>query len=305
MQVFVTGGTGAVGKYAVAALVSAGHDVRAMARSDAGAEWLKHAGARPVAASLFDVEALTDGFAGCEAVINLATALPKTKDFHRISAWKDNFRVRTEGSAAVLDAALAAGVPRLVQESVAMIYRDGGESWIDETGEVDDYPMAQSNLAAEKSAQRFSHAGGAGVILRFGWFYGPGAAHSEEFLSIARRFGVCVALGAADTYVSSIHVADAGRAAEAALRAPPGVYNVVDDRPLTKRDYAAAIAAAAGRKLYLRAPGGLAKIMGEGTTALTRSLRASNGKFRRACGWAPVFESAREGWIAMAGQAPR
>src|SRR5215831_6373687 len=44
-------------------------------------------------------------------------------------------------------------------------------------------PMAQANLAAEVSANRFSTAGGAGVVLRFGWFYGPGARHSEEFFA--------------------------------------------------------------------------------------------------------------------------
>jgi len=68
-----------------------------------------------------------------------------------------------------------------------MMYPDRGAAWIDEACAPDNFPMAQANLAAEASANRFSAAGGAGVVLRFGWFYGPGARHSEEFFALARR----------------------------------------------------------------------------------------------------------------------
>lgn len=299
MRVFVTGGTGAIGRYAVAALVAAGHEVTALARSEAKAGALKRQGARPVQASLFDAGKLTEHFTGHDAVANLATALPATADFPKISAWAENIRIRTEGSAAVVDAALAAGVPRLLQESVVMIYRDGGSEWIDEDWPTDDFPMARSNLAAEASAQRFSAAGKTGVVMRFGWFYGPGAKHSEEFFDLARRRGVSLMMGSAQTYLSSIHVADAGCAVEAALRANAGIYNVVDDEPLTKRAYADALAAGAGRKRFVRAPGRLALLLGNGATSLTRSLRVSNARFKRATGWKPAYPSAREGFMAM------
>jgi nucleoside-diphosphate-sugar epimerase len=91
--------------------------------------------------------------------------------------------------------------------------------------------MARANHAAEASANRFSAADGVGIVLRFGWFYGPGATHREEFLGLARR-GICVMMGAPNTYVSSIHVADGGAVA-AALTVAAGTYNVVDDEPLT------------------------------------------------------------------------
>ena len=136
------------------------------------------------------------------------------------SAWAANDGLPTEGSAAVVDAAIAAGVPHLVQESVCMLYRDGGDAWIDEDGPTDDYPMAQGNHAAPAPA-RFSAAGGCGVVLRLGWFYGPGAAHSEEFLALARR-RICMMMGPPDGYVSSIHVADGAAAVVAALEVPQG-----------------------------------------------------------------------------------
>jgi nucleoside-diphosphate-sugar epimerase len=300
MKVFVTGGTGAIGRPAVSALVAAGHQVTALSRSDAKAEQLRRAGASPVQVSLFDRSRLAEVFAGHDAVVNLATAIPGARDSARFSAWAENIRIRTEGSATVADAALEARVPRLLQESVCMIYRDHGDEWIDEDWPTDDFRFGRSNLAAEASARRFTDAGGAGVVLRFGWFYGRGAAHSEEFLALARKRGICVMMGLPSSYVSSICVDDGGRAVAAALDVPAGTYNVVDDEPLTKRAYADALAQAAGRKHYLRAPGRLALLLGDSTTALTRSLRVSNRRFKAATGWSPQYPSAREGLKATA-----
>jgi nucleoside-diphosphate-sugar epimerase len=302
MKVFVTGGTGAIGRHAVPALLAAGHEVTALARSDEKAAALMRQGATPARVSLFDRVQLVSAVRGHDAIVNLATALPASGDFHKQSAWADNIRIRSEGSATVVDAALEAGVPRLLQESVCMIYRDGGARWLDESWPTDDFPAAKSNLAAEASAARFTAEGGTGVILRFGWFYGPGATHSEELLALARRRGICAMLGAPGGYVSSIHVADGGRATEAALRVPAGFYNVVDNVPLTKREYADALGAAAGRRRWLRAPGRLALLLGDGMTSLTRSLRVSNACFKAASRWEPHHPSAREGWLAMAAE---
>ena len=185
-----------------------------------------------------------------------------------------------------------------------MIYQDDGDQWIDESWPTDDFPMARSNLAAEASANRFTASGGTGIILRFGWFYGPGAKHSEEFLGLAKKWGICVMMGASKTYVSSINVIDGGRAVAAALAVDAGTCNIVDDEPLTKRDFAAAIANAAGRKRYVRVPGRTAELWGDGTTSLTRSLRVSNARFKAATGWAPRFASAREGFLNMAQEHP-
>ena len=126
LPVFVTGGTGALGGHAVPALVSAGHQVSALARSRVKADWLRRHGATPVEASLFDPRALAGAFAGHDVVVNLATAIPPMRQFMSAQAWAANQRVRTEGSAAVVAAALAAGAGRMIQESVVMLYADGG-----------------------------------------------------------------------------------------------------------------------------------------------------------------------------------
>ncbi|MEU6789063.1 NAD(P)-dependent oxidoreductase [Nonomuraea angiospora] len=300
MRVFITGGTGAIGRHTVPALLAAGHTVTALARTPGKAAALSSQGAVPVTVSLFDREALTSAFAGHDAVVNLASAIPPMSRFMSVSAQRQNNRVRTEGSAAVVDAALAAGVGRVVQESVSMVYRDQGARWIDEDAPVDHYPMTRGNFAAESSAHRFGReGGGAGVVLRFGWFYGPGAAHSEEMYAQARHH-VGMVLGHPDGYVSSIHLTDAAEAVVAALGAPAGTYNIVDDEPLTKREYAHTLARAAGTRLWLSVPGRAAYLFGHRLTSLTRSLRVGNARFRAATDWAPRYPSAREGWPATA-----
>ncbi len=216
VKVFVTGGTGAVGQHVVPALVAAGHRVSALARTGQKAASLREQGAVPVQVSIFERGELTQAFAGHDAVANLATAIPPTATFIRRSAWRENDRIRSEGSAAVVDAALAAGVGRLVQESVSMLYPDRGAQWIDEDMPIDHYPVAEGNIAAESGAARFTASGGVGLVLRFGWFYGPGAAHSEEMLSQARHH-IGMILGPPGSYVSSIHLSDAATAVVAAL----------------------------------------------------------------------------------------
>jgi nucleoside-diphosphate-sugar epimerase len=299
VKVFVAGGTGAIGRHAVTALVADGHTVTALARSTAKADLLTELRATPAEVSLFDRDLLARAMDGHDVVVNLASAIPPVSRFMSKRAWKANDRVRTVGSAVLVDAALAAGVGHVVQESVAMLYPDKGDAWIDEEVPTDRYPMAEANLAAEASANGFTVQGGIGTVLRFGWFYGPHATHSEQFLSLA-RWHICVQLGRPGSYVSSINVVDGGRAVAAALHVGPGVFNVVDDEPLTKRAYADALAAAAGRRPWLRVPGRAALLLGNRSTSLTRSLRVSNQLFRDATGWAPLFPSAREGWQALA-----
>ncbi|MFE0028414.1 NAD-dependent epimerase/dehydratase family protein [Amycolatopsis sp. NPDC059021] len=299
MKVFVTGATGALGSHAVPALVAAGHSVTALARTPRKAAALTEQGATPVQLSLFDRAALTDAMKQHDAVANLATALPSMAKFMSTNAHKYNEHIRADGSAAVVDAALAAGVGRLIQESVAMLYPDRGANWVNEDVPVDNYPMTRGNLAAEANARRFTAEGGTGVILRFGWFYGPGAAHAEQMLAQA-RYHVGMMPGPPDGYLSVIHMADAGSAVAAALTAPAGTYNVVDDEPLTKREFTDALGRAAGRKLWLRVPGRAALLFGDRLTSLSRSLRVSNARFREATGWAPSYPSAREGWPATA-----
>jgi 2-alkyl-3-oxoalkanoate reductase len=127
MRVFVTGATGVVGRRAVPLLVAAGHAVTAVGRSQPKRDALRAAGATPVDVDLFDAAALRRAVAGHEAVVNLATHIPPSSTAMLLPwAWRENDRVRREGSATLAGAARAEGVSRLVQESFAPVKEDGG-----------------------------------------------------------------------------------------------------------------------------------------------------------------------------------
>jgi nucleoside-diphosphate-sugar epimerase len=107
-------------------------------------------------------------------------------------------------------------------------------------------------------------------------------------------------LGRPDGYVSSIHVDDGARAVVAALDAPAGIYNVVDDNPLTKAAYADALAAAVGRRALVRAPGRAARVLGDRAASLTGSRRVTNERYRDVTRWTPAHQTAKEAWFATA-----
>jgi nucleoside-diphosphate-sugar epimerase len=112
---------------------------------------------------------------------------------------------------------------------------------------------------------------------------------------------MALAAGAPGSYLSSIHVDDAATAVVAALGAPAGVYNVVDDEPLTRREYADAFAAAFDLPHLRLVPGPVLRAVGgKSASYLTASQRVSNHTYREATGWSPSYQSAREGWAAIA-----
>lgn len=298
MKVFVAGATGVLGKRAVARLVQAGHEVTAIARAADKAELLRALGATPAHVSLFDRDALTAAVAGHEVVINLATRIPPTSRMVVPAAWAENDRIRTEGAANLVDAALAGGAHRYIQESITFRYRDSGDRWIDaESAERIDIAFGSSIDRAEESAARFTASGGTGIVLRFGLFYAPDAIHTEAMATAARR-GVALVAGAPTAYQSSIHADDAAAAVVAALDAPAGIYDVVDDEPLTKRETARVLA---GR---LRVPGALTKLAGANGKLLGASQRVSNRRFKEATGWSPAYRSLREAWPAVLAELP-
>jgi nucleoside-diphosphate-sugar epimerase len=294
MKIFVAGATGVLGRRVVPLLVAAGHDVTALARSDARAAMLGSLGATPVRADLFDADAMRRAVAGHEVVCNLATHIPATTKAAMPGAWGENDRIRSDGSRNLVDAALACGAARYVQESIDFLYADGGTTWIDESWPLEVVKNFRSVTVAESNAARVTAAGATGVVLRFAAFYGP---DSESILAMIRLAKRRIALSAGpDRYMSSITTDDAATAVVAALDAPAGLYNVGDDEPVTCREFFAALSDALGVRPPFIAPAGLARLGGPVVAAVTRSQRVSNRAFVAATGWKPVSRSVREGW---------
>ncbi|MBV9879224.1 MAG: NAD(P)-dependent oxidoreductase [Gemmatirosa sp.] len=303
-RVFVTGATGVIGRRVVPRLVAAGHRVTAVGRTPEKRTALARAGAATVDASLFDVDALRRAMDGHDTIVNLATHMPRSATHMLLpGAWRENDHVRRDGSAALVDAALAAGATRFVQESFAPIYEDGGEAWIDETQPVRPARYNRSTVDAERSAARFAARaarGGAGIVLRFAMFYGPDSALLDDMLPMVRR-GWSPMPGRPEAFVSSVSHDDAAAAVVASLDLATGTYNVCDDEPVRRGEWAASLAAALGVPAPRPLPRWLTRLGGSSAELLSRSQRMSNRRLRAATAWAPRWPSVRDGWASALG----
>jgi nucleoside-diphosphate-sugar epimerase len=302
MKVFLTGATGVLGRLTVPALIAAGHDVRAVSRREDASIALAAAGAHPVPVDLFDAGAVTDAVVGSEAVVHLATHVPATTRAARPKGWSEHNRLRVDATRNLVAAARTTGATRFVKESITFVYADGGDRWLDEDSPLlPDLGLLAPTVEGEELALAFADDGAASTVLRFGLFYGgTGNRGTDENLRLA-RFRRSPIAGPAGNYLSSIHCEDAATAVVAALDAPTGVLNVVDDEPLTRGEYLAAFGAAFGVRPPRSTPTRLVKLVGgPGTAGLVASQRVSNARFRAATGWAPIHPDARAGWAAVA-----
>lgn len=288
-QITITGATGVIGRRAVRELVAAGHRVTGVTRSARGREQLERLGARAVEADVFDEASLRHAFAEADAVVNLLTHIPTIERMPDPTAWQENDRLRTEASAAIARAAQAAGVRRLVQESIAFVYADGGDAWLDEEAPVTGGGVTTTALTAERNARELFD--GDTVVLRFGLFCGPDSESSLAALEAARG-GASVAVGPPGAYRPMVWVDDAAAAVAAALRAPAGTYNVADADPPTNAEIDAALASAVG------VAGLRPRAAQDGP--LARSQRVSIRRLRDATGWAPSMRAGTESWRRLA-----
>ncbi|HEX3824825.1 MAG TPA: NAD(P)-dependent oxidoreductase [Mycobacteriales bacterium] len=298
MKIFVAGSTGVAGREVVAVLRRSGHGVTAAVRSSAKSDQVRGWGAEPATVDLFDPATVRSVVAGHDAICNLTTHIPSFTRALLPRAWADNDRIRREVSANLVDAALATGVPRLVQESIGFLYADRGDGWITEQSGIQPNAVTRSAADAENNVTRFIRSGGTGVIVRFGFFYGPANRHTADMISLARR-RIAPTLGDPNGFLSSLHTDDVGTAVAAALGAPAGTYNVSDDEPLRRSELHLVIAEAVGRSHPHETGQFLARLGGTKAQTMARSQRLSNAAFKAATGWSPTMTSAHRGWPAI------
>jgi nucleoside-diphosphate-sugar epimerase len=305
MRVFLAGASGVIGRPLIAALVGAGHEVAGMTRREDRRAEIDAAGATGVVCDVFDPEALTATVSAArpEVVVHELTALPAKLDVREKGVYDANNRIRTEGTRNLVAAAQAAGARRMVAQSIAFVYAPVG-------GPVksEDDPVMQAEgeygaavAAAMELERRVTEAEGLeGLVLRYGFFYGPGssyAANGHQAEEVRRRRFPIV--GGGEGVFSFLHVDDAAAATLAACeRGEPGVYNVCDDDPAPVRDWLPLYAGAVGAKRPMRVPKLIARMVaGQSAVALATTLRgASNAKAKSALGWEPRWASWRQGF---------
>jgi nucleoside-diphosphate-sugar epimerase len=299
MRVFLSGATGVLGVRVVPLLLEAGHEVTAVGRTPVKRQQLENLGARALETDLFDAAAVSRAVQGADAICNLATAVPPGARLFLPWSWHEMDRIRRQVSANLVDGALAAGtVRRIVQESFAPIYADGGDAWLDEPSVVRPARYNRSTLDAEASANRFTGTGGAGVVLRFGWLYGPGDAATLQLVDAVRR-GWFPLFGRREAYASWCAHEDAARAVVAALAVPAGIYNVVEDDPMRRGELGLGIARLLGvppPRFFPVWARHLAGVVGE---TIARSLRISNRKLKGASDWSPRYHKTLDGFAEI------
>jgi nucleoside-diphosphate-sugar epimerase len=312
MKVFVAGATGVIGRRLVPMLVEAGHDVVGMTRSVEKAAQLREAGADSVVCDAFDADTLRGAVraAAPEVVIHELTDLPASFDTRRISEQlAGNDRLRAEGTANLVSAALAAGARRVVAQSIAFAYAPvGGPIKNEDDPLFTDAPAPWSrSIRAVSELERTVTAteGIEGVALRYGFFYGPGSSYASDG-SLARevRRRRLPIVGGGQGIFSFIHVDDVAAATLAAIdRGSPTVYNIVDDDPAPQREWVRRYAEALGAKRPFRVPRLLARLVaGQYAVMLATELRgASNERAKRELGWSPAYASWRQGFAEALG----
>jgi nucleoside-diphosphate-sugar epimerase len=215
-RVFVAGASGVIGRRLIPLLVRAGHDVTGTTRSADAALRLRGSGASPVIVDVFDAQALLAAVVAArpDVVIHQLTDLSGSGVAPSDERVARTARIRREGTANLIAAAVAAGTARVIAQSLALLYAPGPEPH-DET-----HPLAASEpwmTRALPGVLELEHrvttdARFDGLVLRYGLLYGPGAATAEP----------------ADP--SPVHVDAAAWAAALAVdRGAPGVFNIVDD----------------------------------------------------------------------------
>src|SRR5579885_2463949 len=240
MKVLIAGATGAIGKPLLSYLNDADHELFAFVRSAKRNGELAAKGAEAIVADALDAASVLKAVRHVkpDVIINELTALPKhyTPEEMKAASPRDK-EVRVKGNANLLAAARAANCRRYLLQSSGFWYAPGPGL----AGETDSFAFeatpgiaAGCRTYAELEAAALE-SGLQAVLLRYGFFYGPGTWFSREgdVGEQVRRREVPV-IGKGEGIWNWVHIEDAAAATCAALNADAGVYNVVDNQPVAQ-----------------------------------------------------------------------
>ncbi|MGH6683345.1 MAG: NAD-dependent epimerase/dehydratase family protein [Pseudolabrys sp.] len=217
MKIFLAGASGAIGRRLTPLLCAAGHQVAGTTRSAGKAAALRALGAEPVVVDVFDGAALARAVAAAapNVVIHQLTDLafaPNTPRYNE--ALERNSKLRVDGTRNLVAAAKAAGVRRLIAQSIAFVYAPG------EGARVETDPLDLAATGARKDTvdgvvalEQATLDLPEGIVLRYGFLYGPGTWFEDEKRA-----------------KPALHVDAAAQAALLAVtRGARGIYNIAED----------------------------------------------------------------------------
>jgi len=307
LKIFIAGATGFIGHHLVKAFQAHGHEVYGLAKDRARGKLVENIGCTPIIGNL-----LTNG-PWERAIEYFDVAIGCTKPGKRgqvptMAEVPALLKSHTDACAHLIHAAHDCKVRGIILTFGVLSYGDHGEEWVDEETEFQPVGYgrfigpARRSLAHLAESQRVP-----ATFFVPAWAYGNGSWFKEQLLPAVAE-GKAKIVGTGDNYMSFIHVEDVAEAyvlgAEAMGYAPPAderpvtrLINLVDDEPITQKDWLSRVSSALGKP----APGAIsveesAKQAGElWTESITCSTRIRNEKAKNTLGWKLQFPTVKEG----------
>lgn len=226
-MIFVTGGTGFLGRHLLPVLCRAGYTLRILTRSPQQHPWLQsYPDVEVIQGDLRDAAIVREGMQGCRYVVHAAGLF---------SMWRyagDFEATNVQGTQHILEAALASGIERLIHIStVAVVGTPIPGYEIDETHPArpaDPYQM--SKLQSEQLVRYYQHRYDLpAIILRPGAFYGPPGSYAFNrlFFTDPKR-GIIMQMDGGYYVIFPVYVGDVARSVVLALQHGQigGLYNI-------------------------------------------------------------------------------
>lgn len=286
MKVFVTGATGNIGSALVRELLSAGHTVLGLARSDAGAAKLSAAGASPRRGTLEDLDVLRTAAAECDAVAHLAFN-------HNFNDFPAACATDRAAISAMAEAMAAAGGKNkaLIITSGTMVLEKGRV--VSERDPINvSEPIGAARGASEGVALGFVEQGVRAMVVRL-----PPVVHGVGsvgfvglLLQAAKKIGKVAYVGNGENRWCAVHTLDAARAFRLALEKGEAgsTFHAVAEEGVPVKEVAHAIGQKMGLPIESKSPGEAQEVFGVMALAIGSDNPATSEATQAALGWTPV-----------------
>lgn len=239
--VFVTGGSGFLGRQVIGDLVAQGYRVRALARSAKAAATVQQAGAEPVMGDLDDITAMAKGMVGCEAVIHSAAKVEQW------GKWQDFEHMTVQGTKNVITATRQAEVKRFVHISTEAVLA-GGKAIVNAnentplpTNPNGMYPL--SKKLAEQAVLAANSPDLAAIVVRPRFIWGKGDTTLLPKLAQAAKSGGWLWFGGGTHQMSTCNVKNVSHGVMLAARHGRGgqIYFLTDGEKVSFREFVGAM----------------------------------------------------------------